>query len=132
MIQIHVEDTESESGLQVISRILNLKSEWSQDRSSTSSILIKSGASLKQSNKDGLTPLHVAAKMGFAEVCVALVDHGANLEAADQEGNTPLILATKDCHSNTVSSQLSGSITTRMATLLMLQQNLAWMKYVQS
>merc|ERR550532_2228670 len=65
--------------------------------------LLECGASTRDLDEDGLTPLHVAAKLGLNEVCAILIDHGANLEEADQDGNTPLILATKGCHSSTVS-----------------------------
>jgi truncated hemoglobin YjbI len=36
------------------------------------------------------TPLHQAARRGFAPVAAALLDHGANIEARDGKGQTPL------------------------------------------
>jgi hypothetical protein len=36
------------------------------------------------------TPLHQAARRGFAPVAAALLDHGANIEARDAKGQTPL------------------------------------------
>jgi truncated hemoglobin YjbI len=36
------------------------------------------------------TPLHQAARRGYAPVAAALLDHGANIEARDCKGQTPL------------------------------------------
>jgi truncated hemoglobin YjbI len=36
------------------------------------------------------TPLHQAARRGYAPVAAALLDHGANIEARDAKGQTPL------------------------------------------
>jgi hemoglobin len=36
------------------------------------------------------TPLHQAARRGYAPVAAALLDHGANIEARDGKGQTPL------------------------------------------
>ena len=43
----------------------------------------------------GLTPAHVAAENGHADVCAALTAAGAPLEAVDAYGATPLVLAVK-------------------------------------
>ena len=43
----------------------------------------------------GLTPAHVAAENGHADVCVALAAAGAPLDAVDAYGMTPLVLAVK-------------------------------------
>ena len=73
--------------------------------------LLECGASWKINNSNkGQTLLHVAAKLGYKEVCAILVDHGANLEEGDREGNTPLLLATKLGHSNTVSTLLERGV----------------------
>jgi truncated hemoglobin YjbI len=36
------------------------------------------------------TPLHMAARRGYVEIALALLDHGANLQARDRKGDTPL------------------------------------------
>ena len=40
----------------------------------------------------GRTPLHIAAKKGYADVVTFLVERGAKVNITDTEGNTPLIL----------------------------------------
>ena len=46
----------------------------------------------------GLTPLHVAARFGHAEIARALVDAGASLNARDSKGRTPAHLAARRGH----------------------------------
>ena len=52
--------------------------------------LINFGANLESRNKDNLSPLHVAAGMGRAEVTTALLENGAQMEATDNALYTPL------------------------------------------
>jgi len=57
--------------------------------------MIALGADPDLPGEAGRSPLHVAAKAGFASVVEVLVLRGANPEAADANGETPLDLATR-------------------------------------
>jgi ankyrin repeat protein len=55
--------------------------------------LIKAGAN-QEGDATGVTPLHIAARKGFREVCELLIKDGPGLiNAEDEEGNTPLHIA---------------------------------------
>lgn len=49
-----------------------------------------------------ITPLHVAAKWGKANMVTLLLDKGANLEAKTRDGLTPLHCAARSGHENVV------------------------------
>ncbi|KAG6963097.1 hypothetical protein JG687_00006751 [Phytophthora cactorum] len=58
------------------------------------SIMLHSGMDLQAVNSDGLTPLHVACKVGNEQAAALLVYYGANLDSrAIRDDATPLILA---------------------------------------
>eukprot|EP01080_Neovahlkampfia_damariscottae_P002858 gene2858-4701_t len=57
-----------------------------------------------QQNKDGLTPLHIACKVGNIDVIQKLFELGANINQQDNLGNTPLHYSIKNGKVN--SSQL--------------------------
>ncbi|KAE9128014.1 hypothetical protein PF010_g4670 [Phytophthora fragariae] len=68
--------------------------ELSETDSRQLSIMLHSGMDLQVVNADGLTPLHVACKMGNEQATSLLVYYGAKLDArAIRDDATPLILA---------------------------------------
>ncbi|OGV49662.1 MAG: hypothetical protein A2017_07340 [Lentisphaerae bacterium GWF2_44_16] len=52
--------------------------------------LLEEGSTVKDANKDGLTPLHVAAWYSKNDVIEYLISKGADVNAADVKGETPL------------------------------------------
>ena len=53
-----------------------------------------------------ITPLHVAAKWGKANMVALLLDKGANLESKTRDGLTPLHCAARSGHENVVDMML--------------------------
>ena len=51
---------------------------------------LATGADVNAKNRDGVTPLHVAAAKGHKEVAELLIAEGANVNAKDMAGWTPL------------------------------------------
>lgn len=57
----------------------------------TVELLISGGANVDIPDKSGITPLHVAAELGNAQICIHLIHEGkARVNAIDQHGATPL------------------------------------------
>jgi len=52
--------------------------------------LLEKGADVKVANRDGNTPLHLAAFMCHQEVVDLLIEHGAQLDRKNNRGETPL------------------------------------------
>ena len=50
--------------------------------------LLECGASTRDRNANGLTPLMIATKQGNSDICTLLLDHGADTEDPDEEGST--------------------------------------------
>ena len=48
---------------------------------------------LNYNDKDGNTPLHIAACFGDYNIVRTILDNGANLDRKNNDGNTPLHLA---------------------------------------
>ena len=57
------------------------------------SYLVAKGARVDIQNKEGSTPLSVAAQLGWIEGAEVLLDKSAPVDAANDRGETPLILA---------------------------------------
>lgn len=55
--------------------------------------LVEKGANLNQVDKNGDTPLHIAAYNGRKDLCAFYLDHGAKLEAKNNYGFTPFLSA---------------------------------------
>lgn len=56
--------------------------------------LVMAGADVTALGETGITPLHVAASRGDAELCDLLIARGAMLHATMDDGTTPAMLAT--------------------------------------
>jgi ankyrin repeat protein len=57
----------------------------------TASLLVKAGADVKLANRQGLTPLALAASNGSAAMLKVLLDAGADVNAFDPANETPLM-----------------------------------------
>ena len=55
-----------------------------------SSLIIKADVDLNVKNRNGMTPLHCAARAGHYECMKLLLNHDADVELQDEEGRTPL------------------------------------------
>lgn len=60
--------------------------------------LLEKGANLSARMEEDWTALHVAAYMGFGEVCTVLIREKAEVTAVTETGQTPLHLAAKKGH----------------------------------
>ena len=56
------------------------------------------GGLLPYERKSGFTPLHIAVKEGYLDMCQMLLEHEADVRARDNKGNTPLHLALSHEH----------------------------------
>ncbi len=61
----------------------------------TAQLLVKAGADVKLANRQGLTPLALAASNGSAAMLKVLIDAGAPVNTPDPAGETPLMLAAR-------------------------------------
>jgi ankyrin repeat protein len=55
--------------------------------------LLERGANPNATDRDGWTPLHLAAGWGHAGAIRLLLDHGADIRARNSKGDTPLHVA---------------------------------------
>ena len=76
--------TSGEAGLHIVVRRRDLL--WTR-------FLIQQGANPNIRDNDGVTPLVVAAQLGFAEGVNALINAGARVDIPNDTGETPLIFA---------------------------------------
>ncbi|KAG6608934.1 uncharacterized protein IUM83_12810 [Phytophthora cinnamomi] len=85
--------------------------ELSETDSKQLSIMLHSGMDLQVVNSDGLTPLHVACKMGNEQAASLLVYYGAKLDArAIRDDATPLICELGDIDSVMLLSEFAADL----------------------
>ncbi len=68
----------------------------------TASSLLGNGADANPEERDGRSPLHVAAERGFLDLVEALIRKGASIEARDEMGRSPRDLAEAGGHPRVV------------------------------
>lgn len=73
-------------------------------------LLLKNGARVNFSNKDGYTPLMAACNSNDAEIAKILVDHGAFVNVQDKDGETPLIKVLKNLSSLPAGKRNSNTV----------------------
>ena len=61
----------------------------------TAKALVKAGASVRQGNRDGATPLSLACENGSVELVRLLLDAGADPNEALPNGETALMMAAR-------------------------------------
>ncbi len=64
--------------------------------------LAEAGADVNRANKDGITPLYVAANRGQAKAIIALAEAGADVNRANKDGITPLDRAAWKGHAEAI------------------------------
>ena len=74
-----------------------------EDNDEIENSLQNSGSDMSSDHMDykgesGFTPLHIAVKEGFLDICQMLLENKADVCAHDDEGNTPLHLALSNDH----------------------------------
>jgi ankyrin repeat protein len=77
--------------------------------------LIGKGAKTDIQNNEGMTPLAVAAQIGWAEGAQVLLDRRASVDLANNRGETPLIIAVQNRDMATVRLLLSKGANPRRA-----------------
>ena len=85
-----------EGGLEEIDEIENILQNSDADVSSEESN--DDSVMRDYKRKSGFTPLHIAVKEGYFDMCQMLLEHKADVHAHDSKGNTPLHLASDDDH----------------------------------
>ena len=58
--------------------------------------LLSNGADVDAIDRDGHTPLQLAARLATVDVAELLIKNGADVNAIDRNGHTPLYYAKKD------------------------------------
>ena len=67
-----------------------LMAAYAGNSSDTKYLVTRGGADVDVKDRDGQTPLILAALRGHVKVVEFLVDHGADVEAENRKGQTPL------------------------------------------
>jgi ankyrin len=62
------------------------------------SLLLDKGANLESKTRDGLTPLHCAARSGHENVVDMMLQRGAPISAKTKNGLAPLHMASQGDH----------------------------------
>ena len=85
-----------------------------QVRTATRSMRVaaQSRANVNMAKKGGLTPLCVAARDGYKEICELLLAQGAKVDQATWNGKTPLFFAKKNGHADIIKILMNKVVAT--------------------
>ena len=86
------------------------------------SLLLKAGANVNAADKDGETPLHVAAAHADGPCVSLLAAAGAKLGAVAMDGSTPLSLAHQSGHSAVLTALQGESRWRRRRALTLIRE----------
>lgn len=70
--------------------------------SKIATLLLEKGADPNVQDKQGITPLHDAARTGFLDTVQALVEYGALVNTPDHNGALPIHIAIREGHRDVV------------------------------
>eukprot|EP00747_Dinoflagellata_sp_TGD_P189740 gnl/TRDRNA2_/TRDRNA2_50458_c0_seq1.p2 gnl/TRDRNA2_/TRDRNA2_50458_c0~~gnl/TRDRNA2_/TRDRNA2_50458_c0_seq1.p2 ORF type:complete len:100 (+),score=13.52 gnl/TRDRNA2_/TRDRNA2_50458_c0_seq1:47-346(+) len=74
----------------IFERTANLHEATAQGKRESIDRHIADGANVNEANEEGLTALHIAAKLGRGTIASNLVGSGADVNAKDSQGRVPL------------------------------------------
>ena len=80
-------------------------------------LLLDKGANLEAKTRDGLTPLHCAARSGHENVVDAMLQRGAPISAKTKNGLAPLHMASQGDHVDAGRILLHHKVSVRLSLL---------------
>ena len=80
-------------------------------------LLLDKGANLEAKTRDGLTPLHCAARSGHENVVDAMLQRGAPISVKTKNGLAPLHKASQGDHVDAIRILLQHKVSVRMLLL---------------
>ena len=80
-------------------------------------LLLDKGANLEAKTRDGLTPLHCAARSGHENVVDAMLQRGAPISAKNKNGLAPLHMASQGDHVDAGRILLHHKVSVRLSLL---------------
>jgi ankyrin repeat protein len=72
------------------------------DLAKAKTAILKNPNQVSIKDRDGDTPLHIAAKYGLKEIAELLLANGAEVDAKDKNGHTPLFLAMRNGYTDVI------------------------------
>ena len=78
--------------------------------------ILNCGINVDTTNKNGYTPLHVAANYGHIEIARILLKSGAGVNTADSDGKAPVNLAAVSGHIEIIQQLLRGKDASKLSS----------------